>query len=108
MTKIKEGVTQLVKQEYALASEQHGGTFKSYHEAYAVMKEEVDEAMHEGNIVEDKLNDDFWRTVKADFPFGCELNAKIIMTRAIDAACEFIQVAAMAYKTLQRNDGDQF
>lgn len=95
---LSKAVGDLVQQEYALASEQHGPRFHSLHEAYAVMKEELEEAEHEFDIAKDKLDEDFWRGVRFDSELKCEKNAQLIQERAEKAAAEMIQLAAMAYK----------
>ena len=100
MSKLKKAVTQLVLDEYGLASEQYGEKHHTPHEGYAVILEEFEEAQHEERILEDKL-EDFWEGAKADSELACKLNAKTIKERAINAACEMIQVAAMAHKALR-------
>lgn len=100
MSKLKKAVSQLVLDEYALASEQYGEKHHTPHEGYAVILEEFEEAQHEEGVLEDKL-EEFWRGTKNDSELCCQLNAKEIKERAIKAACEFIQVAAMAHKALQ-------
>lgn len=97
MKKLLNEVDRLVEMEYALASEQHGARFHSAHEAYAVMKEEADEAQDEIEIAVNRLGE-FWRATKRDFEYGCDCNAKIIEKKAKLAAAEMIQLAAMAYK----------
>lgn len=94
MTKLRKAVEQLVQDEYNLASQQHGKYFNSSHEAYAVIKEEMEEAKYDINVVESYLNK-YWNAIKSNLPSTvlCELE-KI----AINAACECIQVAAMAFK----------
>ena len=98
---LSKAVGELVQEEYSRASEQHGAHHHSPHEAYAVIKEELEEAQHEIAIVEDKLNHDFWKAVRTDDVYGCKVNAEIIQKRAEAAAAEMIQVAAMALKAQQ-------
>ena len=98
---LSKAVGDLVQQEYALASEQHGPRFHSLHEAYAVMKEELEEAEYEFDIAKDKLDKDFWRGVRFDSELECKNNAQLIKERAENAAAEMIQLAAMAYKAMQ-------
>ena len=100
MSKLKKAVSQLVLDEYGLASEQYGKQHHTPHEAYAVMLEELEEAQDEERILEDKL-DEFWRGAKSDSELCCQKNAKAIKERAINSACEMIQVAAMAHKATQ-------
>lgn len=101
MTKLIDEVTQLVDKEYDRAAEQHGKLHHSAHEAYAVIKEELEEAQEQVEHVDDKLNTDYWRGVMADSDFACRHIAKQIKEHAIKAAGEMIQVAAMAEKALK-------
>ena len=107
MSRLKKAVDQLVHDEYALASEQYGPKHNTPHEAYAVMKEELEEAQHEVDTVDDKLNIEYWRGVMYDSDLTCTHNAKEIRDHAIKAACEMIQVAAMAEKTLKGYGRDE-
>ena len=107
MKQLLKDVEQLTEKEYALASKDHGAQFHSPHEAYAVIKEEVEEAQDELRVIEDRLTDEFWRGVKYDSTFTCNYNAKIIYDRAVSAAAECIQVAAMACKSLKGYEVDK-
>lgn len=103
MKKIKQGVEALVEQEYNLAYKDHGEKFHSAHEAYAVILEEAEEAGEDLSRVRTNLSN-FWL-------FNCRKNDKLceqklhsltkIKENAILAACEAIQVAAMAHKALK-------
>lgn len=96
MTKLKEQVTKLVDFELEMANKEHGERFNSAHEAYAVMKEEYEEARDNFCDVDILLNQSFWDRCKYNengVPF-----AESIKSEAINAACECIQVAAMAQK----------
>lgn len=106
MKKLIESVDLIVNEEYDRASKDHGERFHSQHEAYAVIKEEMEEAQEEIEIVDDKLGE-FWEAAKRDFLYGCNLNAGIIYKRAMNGACEMIQVAAMAKKALQGYEGSE-
>lgn len=106
MKKLTTEVTDLIDREYGRAAEQHGAKHHSPHEAYAVIKEELEEAQEEIEIVDDKLGE-FWEAAKRDFLYGCNLNAGIIYKRAMNGACEMIQVAAMAKKALQGYDNGE-
>ena len=97
MTKLKEQVTRLVDFELEMANKEHGERFNSAHEAYAVMKEEYEEAKETLTDVRFLLNEGFWK----DCRYGensCVDFAEDIRIKAINAACECIQVAAMAQK----------
>ena len=82
-------------------AKEYGEKFHSSHEAYSVIKEELCEAKEEIDILEDKLDMEFWRGVRCDSDIICRYNAKIIKEKAINAASECIQIAAMAEKTLR-------
>ena len=99
--KLKADVEPLVLDEYKRATEQFGATHNSSHEACAVTFEEViecDNALNDvkndrhivwGNTMANELSLSEWNKLKED---------------AINLACEAIQVAAMAYKSLQSFD----
>ena len=76
--------------------------FHSPHEAYGVIKEEVEEAMHEVERLQKHLNQ-YWHDVKGDIPG--EYIIGLMKIDAIEAARELIQVVAMCDKALkmQRN-----
>ena len=100
MTKLIKEVTQLVDAEYNRAAEQHGKLHHSMHEAYAVMKEELEEAQEQIYHTDNFLNDDFWQCVMADGASTGRMFANCIRDHAIAAAAEMIQVAAMAQKAM--------
>lgn len=104
MTKLKEAVEKMVQSELDLASKQHGEHFHSAHEAYAVIREEQDEASQEFQDLRDFLWK-FWGEVKANRDGKSELHD--IEELAINAACECIQVAAMAEKALRWYEKDE-
>lgn len=101
MTKLVEKVTNLVKEEYELASTIHGAKHNSPHEAVAVIYEEIEESVVENQNVQ-KMFSDFWDGVKLNA--SGEIQKEILenlRSSAILAACEMIQVAAMAHKAMQ-------
>lgn len=103
MTKLKKTVDQLVQSELDLASEQHGERFHSAHEAYAVIREEQDEAECDMYSARESFIE-FWKSVKKDTDGSLEL--KETENFAIDAACEFIQMAAMTRKAQRGYEED--
>lgn len=98
MTKLIEEVKELVERERGRAGAQFGLTNNSDHESYAVLLEEFQEAQTEVDTVDDKLSV-FWGLVKANGSPETKFNVlKSMEDTAILAACELIQVAAMAKK----------
>lgn len=92
-------VEALVQEELDRASEKFGERHHSPHEAYAVMLEELQEL--EDEIAEAKTYmDAFWNGVKINNLHTTNFihNAG---QRAINAACEAIQLAAMCEKALR-------
>ena len=97
MDKLKEAIKALVKEEYERAAQIHGKTFHSPHEAYAVIKEEVEEADFENDTIDLELSW-LWENIKDNDTDLQSISLEDIEKFAINAACEYIQVAAMAYK----------
>lgn len=91
---------EVVDNEFLRASKDHGTTFSSYHEGYAVLLEEYDEALEEL----DRLVRAFrhlWAAIKNDdIPtlYPCEVKRYAVL-----AAAELVQVAAMAEKLRYTN-----
>ena len=98
MEKLIEQVNELVTDEYHRASYKFGATNNSDHESYAVLLEEVQEADQEFKLVETQL-EKFWLLVKSnDSDMSKYSRLMELERRAVLAACEIIQVAAMARK----------
>lgn len=96
MKELKEAVKVLMNEEYERAAKRFGESFHSPHEAYAVILEEKEEAGWE--LMDLKYSIDlFWESVKKD-DTEYQDALKGIEKHALNAACECIQVAAMAYK----------
>lgn len=101
MNKLLDAVENCIENEYRLTSEQHGAKHHSPHEAYAVIVEESCEASQEIEQLNLEL-DEFWKCVRKDITGDHRVDTlKGIYTRSKQAACELIQVAAMAKKALQ-------
>ena len=98
MQKLIESVRPLVEEEYGRAGAKFGLTNHSDRESYAILLEEVEEAEHELIEVRKKLGE-FWNHTRDD---ERDLDKLVILrnlqTAALLAACECIQVAAMAKK----------
>ena len=93
----KEKIDKLVAQELEDANRTYP-LFHSPHEAWAVLLEEVDELKHEVEHIEKKTGY-MWNSVKCDREI--ESYADRIYARAIFAAQEAIQCAAMCMKIKQ-------
>lgn len=95
MKELKEAVKVLMHEEYERAAERFGEKFNSPHEAYAVIKEEMEEAQKEMRYTLGQT-EVYWIRIKENRITDGTL--EVIEERALNAACELIQVAAMAYK----------
>lgn len=101
MTEIKK-IKELVQQELAEANEIHP-QFHSDHEAWAVIKEEIDECADEMDGIQ-KVFEETWEEIKEDRSIKEWL--KLTERFAIDLIREAIQVAAMCEKGVARYDKD--
>ena len=98
MNKLIEEVTELVEREYGRAGAKFGLTNHSDHESYAILLEELQEAEQEMAQFKKSMSD-FWHFVKSDYDDHDKFVECVEMhKRALLAACEMIQVAAMAKK----------
>lgn len=97
MNAVKQDVEKLVRKELESAN-QRFPMFRSDHEESAVICEEIQEAEYELERVRDRFQE-LWRAVKCDMSseWISEINT-VIVNRAVNLACEAIQVAAMAQK----------
>lgn len=95
-----DSVESIVSEELNIALQKFG-EFKNNHEAYAVMKEEIEEAEEE--LIElNTLLRNYWYYVKINSSTNAiHPKLKYIRKHAINMACEAIQVAAMAEKALR-------
>lgn len=92
MTKLLSEVSDLVSRELERANRDNP-PFHSRHEGYAVILEEAEELSEETECVF-RLLAELWETVKANKAASTEE----LKQAAIRAACEAVQVAAMAEK----------
>lgn len=106
MDELISEVKQLVLKEYDRATKMHGPVNHSSHESYAVLKEEMEEAREE--LIHSEMHlDRYWKSVKGDDYASQVENIASVWNKAILAACECIQTAAMACKaleTIKRNE----
>ena len=93
----REKIYELVGEELKDANKKYP-LFHSPHEAYAVLKEEVEEAQYDLKRIEEKL-DNMWARVRNDL--SIENNADSIYAHAVNGIRELIQVCAMAEKIKQ-------
>ena len=97
MTKLTKDVRSLVIQELGLARQDHGDYFHSAHEGYGVLMEELEEAFEEGGAVKGYSKPILQSIRMEDKPLLINW-LELIEKHAALAACEYIQVAAMATK----------
>ena len=97
MNELIDAVTALVGEETQRAKEQYGEKYASLHEGYGVLVEEIDEVGEDMEKIEDGLLRILRYIRKNDWgAVGDWLS--FIQQDAINAACECIQVAAVARK----------
>jgi hypothetical protein len=93
--KINEAVTL----EFVNAVQTYGAKYNSLHEAYAVLKEEVEEADDDFDFIKDYLNS-LWTEVKGNDKKAVKESAYMIAYNAIELAKEAVQIAAVAKKII--------
>ena len=98
----KEKINELVKEELQEANKLHP-MFHSAHEAYAVIKEELEEAESEIHACNEEL-DFVWEYTRWDEAEKIRDHLHYLMETAIKAIGETIQVAAMCDKALHSMD----
>lgn len=87
------------REEYVRAGKQHGLTFHSLHEGYAVMLEEAEEASDEARNL-DRDMAALWQATRYDDLIDAREAAERIRHTAHLLAAEAVQTAAMACKLL--------
>ena len=99
MEKLIKSVQDIEREEYDRASEKFGAVNNSDHESFAVLFEEMQESFDEAKNTDANIQQ-FWQMVKSKDSGDQDKQSVLtaIENSAIFAACEFIQVAAMAYK----------
>lgn len=97
MVKLFRKMRGLINQELYLANRQNGDHFHSAHEGYGVIVEEHTEAWDETLDTHAKL-DELLTAIRRNDHKGLVIATKDIERHATLAACEYIQVAAMARK----------
>ena len=97
MDELIKAVETLMHEEYERAAVKSGERFNSSHEAYAVILEELQEAKKEFKYIKEFVGW-YWYNIKENNAESHGNALKALEETAIKAACECIQVAAMAYK----------
>lgn len=96
-------VETLICGELRAAKEQHGETFNSLHEAYAVALEELEEVNIDFENIKASFSY-FWEDVKSDAEETSLSDLAITKSYAVEAIKELAQFAAMIDKTLETLD----
>ena len=93
----KDFIKAAIDAEEENAKAQWGARYNSEHEAYAVLKEEVEEAADDLTIIQEDLGF-LWNAVKgnSDKPYSAALTHIIQVAEAL--ATEAVQIAAVAKK----------
>ena len=94
MNAVEGKVQELVEIELAAANEKHP-PFASQHDGYAVIREEIEEAIAPINALEEHFGY-AWDAIKHDV--SAKERVEMCKRFAVWAACELIQVAAMCEK----------
>lgn len=100
MTTIVHPINLLVSDEYDRATKLHGAVFASPHEGYGVLAEEVQEAGDEVDII-DAVMRQLLLSIREEKNQAIADYANYIGDRAVQAAAELIQVAAMCEKLVR-------
>lgn len=105
MEDLIKGVQSLASQEYDRAAVKFGLMNHSDHESYSVIKEELEEAGDEYMALHSSLKD-FWELVKSKDADDADKHVALVSLEsgAILAACECIQVAAMATRLRKQSE----
>ena len=96
-TEIK--INEAVMLELLNACKTYGANYNSYHEAYAILKEEVEEAEADIKTINDYLGS-IWEEVKTDDPEALRADAMVITRYAVELAKEAVQIAAVTRKII--------
>ncbi len=109
MIKFKGDIEKLVSEELSRIKKQYGEKYHTPHEAYGVLKEELEEC-YEAYLGVDDQCDRFWSDIRRGFTYYEGSRSMLISSmkeRAIHLACEGVQVAAVCEKLLQGVEKDE-
>lgn len=101
MDVVRDDIKNLVKKELQAANEKFP-QFRSLHEGAAVLLEEIEELRDEVHYINGYYSD-LWEFVKSGYDEAGTI-AESLYIHAVNAACEAVQVAAMAEKFLYALD----
>lgn len=99
MKELMQSVNGLVEEERERAAKKHGATLHSSHEALGVLWEEIGEAEEELELIK-KLFEVFKTAVRDDAYTHQLQTLDDVYTHAMRGACELIQVANVALKSI--------
>ena len=103
ITELHKSVAALAVEELSRARSIHGEYFTTVHDGYGVLAEEIQEAQDDLNEIA-HIRERLLRNIRYNNDrlgaAGC-IDLEEIQGNAINAACELIQVAAMATKMLE-------
>lgn len=105
MIHLIHGMNAMAEWETAHAKARYGEKYASLHEANGVLIEEMQEGWDEGKALS-TLSADLTRAIRAGEAATIRNVLADIKERAILAACEYTQVAAVAQKALDGMGGD--
>lgn len=100
MDETKEKIRDAIKSELKNALEQ--GSFVDAHHAYAILKEEIDEANFYIKKLKFSFNKCLWTSIKSDHSKGTEEHFKTTLINARLAMGELAQAASVCEKALQQ------
>lgn len=100
----RELILQAILNEHQKASEVYGGVYNSPHEGWAVMKEEIDEAEHELEMLRGD-NMLFWDSVRHNSYGVMQDSIDKIQERAVNAILELTQVVSCCMKMTETIKG---
>lgn len=104
MDHLSPGVDALVELEHKTIVQKYGEGYHSDHEAYAVLKEEIEEAHEQLVCVETHL-DNIWEAIREDGHQFIGKNVLRIEHYAKQLAAEAVQVAAVC-RRMRDEEGD--